>query len=283
MSQSHSQIYLHVVFSTKERKPFLQNLACREAMHKCLAKISNDLDCPCLEAGGVEDHVHVLSRLSKTLSASDFIKELKRATSTWVKEEFPDMQSFYWQAGYGAFSVSPSHIGALQGYIRNQPDHHRRESFQDEFRRLLMKYGLAIDERYVWDCTPAEPILGSHWRPVFPRVGRLASANPGLCCTTPAGVGPICRRCRSPIAASATSTDAPQQSSFLRSRQAREHGCSKERPTHIRLLFGRGKRSERTVISGWHHFDPGLHHRRRFHAADQHMATPFSEPMIRRA
>ncbi|HEY3969445.1 MAG TPA: IS200/IS605 family transposase [Planctomycetaceae bacterium] len=113
MSQSLSQIYLHVVFSTKERKPFLQNPDCREAMHRCLAKISNDLGCPCLEAGGVEDHVHVLSRLSKTLSVSEFIKELKRATSAWVKEVFPAMEEFYWQAGYGAFSVSPSHTGPL--------------------------------------------------------------------------------------------------------------------------------------------------------------------------
>jgi REP element-mobilizing transposase RayT len=151
MSQSLSQIYLHVVFSTKERKPFLQNPDCREAMHRCLAKISNDLGCPCLEAGGVEDHVHVLSRLSKTLSVSEFIKELKRATSAWVKEVFPAMEEFYWQAGYGAFSVSPSHTGPLQQYIRNQPQHHRKETFQEEFRRLLTKYGLDVDERYVWD------------------------------------------------------------------------------------------------------------------------------------
>ncbi len=151
MSQSLAQIYLHVVFSTKERRPFLQDPAARKAMHKCLAKISNELDCPCLEAGGVEDHVHILSRFSKTLSASEFVKELKRATSAWVKDEFPELEAFYWQAGYGAFSVSPSHVEPLKVYIRNQERHHRKESFPDEFRRLLRKYGVEFDERYVWE------------------------------------------------------------------------------------------------------------------------------------
>jgi REP element-mobilizing transposase RayT len=151
MSQSLSQIHLHVVFSTKDRRPYLQELATRDAMHKCLAKTSNELGCPCLESGGVEDHVHVLVRLSKTLSVSDFIKELKRATSAWVKEKFPNLQEFYWQAGYGAFSVSPSHIDALKEYIRNQDQHHRKETFQDELRRLLSKYGVEFDERYLWD------------------------------------------------------------------------------------------------------------------------------------
>ena len=151
MSQSLSQIYLHVVFSTQERKPFLRELTRRKVMHKGLAKISNDLKCPCIEAGGVQDHVHLLCRLSKTLSAAEFIKEIKRGTSAWVKEQFPDLQEFYWQNGYGAFSVSPSHVDALQKYIQNQEQHHRQESFQDEFRRLLRKYEIEFDERYVWD------------------------------------------------------------------------------------------------------------------------------------
>jgi putative transposase len=94
---------------------------------------------------------HILIRLSKTLSVSDFIKELKRATSAWVKEKFPNLEEFYWQAGYGAFSVSPSHVDALKEYIRNQDQHHRKETFQNELRRLFRKYGIAFDERYLWD------------------------------------------------------------------------------------------------------------------------------------
>ena len=85
------------------------------------------------------------------MSVSELIKELKRVSSVWVKSELPDLSGFYWQNGFGAFSVSPSHVEALQKYIVNQEQHHRRESFQDEFRRLLRKYGGEFDERYVWD------------------------------------------------------------------------------------------------------------------------------------
>ena len=151
MAQSLAQIYLHIVCSTKNRKPFLQNAHFRKRLHKFLAKTCNNLESPCLEAGGVEDHVHVLCRLSKTMSPSDLIKELKRVSSAWVKTELSGLNDFYWQNGYGAFSISPSHVEALRKYIVNQEQHHRRESFQDEFRRLLRKYKIEFDERYVWD------------------------------------------------------------------------------------------------------------------------------------
>jgi REP element-mobilizing transposase RayT len=151
MAQSLSQIYVHIIFSTKNRKPFLQDIPSRQRLHKFLAKTCNTLDSPCLEAGGVEDHVHLLCRLSKSSSVSDLIKELKRSSSVWVKTELAGLDEFYWQSGYGAFSISPSHVEALQRYIINQEKHHRRESFQDEFRRLLRKYNIEFDERYVWD------------------------------------------------------------------------------------------------------------------------------------
>jgi REP element-mobilizing transposase RayT len=104
-----------------------------------------------LRVGGAEDHVHILCRLSKTLDIATLIRELKRESSKWIKEENPLLADFYRQNGYGAFSVSPSHVEALIAYIINQEEHHRRETFQDEFRRLCKKYGVAIDERYVWD------------------------------------------------------------------------------------------------------------------------------------
>ena len=151
MAQSLAQIYVHIVFSTKNRKPFLQHAPSRYRLHKVLAKTCNNLDSSCLEVGGVEDHVHLLCRLSKTGSVSDLIKELKRVSSAWVKAEVSGLDDFYWQNGYGAFSISPSHVDALRKYIANQEQHHHRESFQDEFRRLLTKYGLEWDERYVWD------------------------------------------------------------------------------------------------------------------------------------
>ena len=151
MPQSLAQIYVHLVFSTKERRPFLKDQQFREDTHAYLAGTCKGLESPCLIVGGVEDHVHVLCRLSRTHSVADLVKELKRSSSLWIKREAPQLEAFHWQDGYGAFSVSPSHVEALKRYIADQEGHHRRESFQDEFRRLLKKYGVEYDERYVWD------------------------------------------------------------------------------------------------------------------------------------
>jgi REP element-mobilizing transposase RayT len=151
MPQSLAQIYLHLVFSTKDRRPFLQDPAIRQKLHSYLKGICKKQDCPWLAVGGVEDHVHIACRLSKTMTVSSLIKELKQGSSIWVKSEFKGMAAFHWQNGYGAFSVSPSHLPALTRYIGDQDKHHGRESFQDELRRLLQKYNIAFDERYVWD------------------------------------------------------------------------------------------------------------------------------------
>ncbi len=89
--------------------------------------------------------------MSKILSLANLIKELKRESSKWVKEQGNALHDFYWQAGYGAFSISPGHVDGLIEYIDKQEDHHRHEMFQDEYRRLCKKYGVEIDERYIWD------------------------------------------------------------------------------------------------------------------------------------
>jgi REP element-mobilizing transposase RayT len=151
MPQSLAQVYLHLVFSTKNRHPFLQDPAIRDETHKYLGGTCNNLDCPVLRVGGVVDHVHILCRLGRTCSIADLVKELKRESSQWLKSKAPELSDFYWQNGYGAFSVSPIHVEPLRIYIANQEEHHRIITFQDEFRRLLKKYGLEWDERYVWD------------------------------------------------------------------------------------------------------------------------------------
>jgi REP element-mobilizing transposase RayT len=151
MSQSLAQLYVHIVFSTKNRQPFFKDGAFRERTHAYLHGICENQGSPSLRIGGAEDNVHILCRLSKTLDVATLIRELKRDSSKWVKEENSGLADFHWQNGYGAFSVSPSHIDALIEYIANQEEHHRRETFQEEFRRWCMKYGVAIDERYVWD------------------------------------------------------------------------------------------------------------------------------------
>jgi REP element-mobilizing transposase RayT len=149
--QSLVQIYVHIVFSTKNRQPFFQDRAFRERIHAYLKGTCENQGSPSLRVGGTDDHVHILCRLSKTLDVATLTRELKRESSKWIKEENARLADFYWQHGYGAFSVSPSHVPDLIEYIINQEEHHRRESFQDEFRRLCKKYGVAIDERYVWD------------------------------------------------------------------------------------------------------------------------------------
>ena len=151
MSQSLVQVYLHVVFSTKHRQPYLNESTLREKVFAYLAGICKNLECPALKIGGVEDHIHLLTRHAKNLAISDFLRELKRSSSTWIKTQSSELSSFHWQDGYGAFSISPSHVEQVETYIVNQEEHHRKESFEDEFRRWCKKYGVEIDERYVWE------------------------------------------------------------------------------------------------------------------------------------
>ncbi len=148
MGQSLVQIYVHIVFSTKGRKPFLKSDVHRERLHAYLSGICKNQNSPAIVIGGVEDHVHLLCRLGKTIEIAKLARNLKSDSSEWAKKDL-SIENFYWQTGYGAFSVSPSHIAALTKYIENQDEHHRKESFQNEFRRLCAKYGVEIDERYV--------------------------------------------------------------------------------------------------------------------------------------
>src|SRR6516162_7252524 len=104
--QSLSVVYLHLVFSTKDRQPFLRDPGIRAEMHKWLGSASGQLQCPSVIVGGVEDHVHILSRLGRTITQADWVKELKRTSSLWIKQRDPRLSEFTWQAGYGVFSVS---------------------------------------------------------------------------------------------------------------------------------------------------------------------------------
>jgi REP element-mobilizing transposase RayT len=151
MSQTLSRVGLHLIFSTKNRKPDLANRDLRVECHGFLGGLCNTLKSPVVSVGGVEDHVHVACILGRSIAISDLVKELKRESSLWIKGKSRLHQDFQWQAGYAAFSVSPSHLDALITYIQNQEEHHRKESFQDELRRILTIYELEWDERYLWD------------------------------------------------------------------------------------------------------------------------------------
>ena len=115
------------------------------------AGISKELDCDPVLIGGIEDHVHLLCRLGRTISQSDWIKELKRVSSAWLKNQAPDLRTFQWQGGYADFGVSVSNLEPVKRYIEKQEAHHRKISFQDELRLLLKKHRLEWDEKYLWD------------------------------------------------------------------------------------------------------------------------------------
>lgn len=151
MAQSLSKILIHTVFSTKSRRAYFGDKSIREELHRYLGGILANLDCQPLIVGGVADHVHLLSTLSRTRQAADVIKEVKRGSTLWLKTKHAAFADFSWQKGYGVFSIGESQVPAVTRYIVDQESHHRTISFQEEFRTLLRRYGIEYDERYVWD------------------------------------------------------------------------------------------------------------------------------------
>ncbi len=151
MPQSLSAVYIHGIFSTKERRPFLQVKSLRADVHSYIGGISKQLHCPPIRVGGVEDHVHILARLSRTVTQADWIKETKRSSTAWIKQTGLVRGGFAWQAGYAVFSVSLGDIDGVDQYIADQEKHHHQFSFQDELRMFVKQHGIEWDERYVWD------------------------------------------------------------------------------------------------------------------------------------
>jgi putative transposase len=150
MAQSLSKLYVHLIFSTKNRERTLGE-DIRPELHPYIGGILRDLDSPCLEINTEPDHAHLLFILSRTHTISDIVGQAKRGSSAWLKTTGPLYSQFHWQNGFGAFSVSQSGVGEVREYIRSQAEHHKRVSFQDEFRGFLKRYEVDFDERYVWD------------------------------------------------------------------------------------------------------------------------------------
>jgi REP element-mobilizing transposase RayT len=149
MPHTLGYVLLHVIFSTKDRQPSLTD-AVRGSTHAYLATVARNEGCECYRVGGVSDHVHLAIRLSRTLTIAKLVEELKTSSSKWLKTQSPLLHDFAWQRGYGVFSVSPSDLSALIAYIDTQEAHHAKQSFQDEFRRFLKRYGIEWDEQHVW-------------------------------------------------------------------------------------------------------------------------------------
>jgi putative transposase len=150
MPQSLHVLTAHIIFSSKDRRPFITP-AIRERLWAYQSRILQNLECDSITVGGVADHVHILCNLSKKFPTVKILEILKKDSSKFAKTLDSHLREFHWQDGYGLFSVSPSHVEAVRKYILNQEEHHKKETFQEEYLRILKKYHAPFDERFLWD------------------------------------------------------------------------------------------------------------------------------------
>jgi len=150
MPQSLHILSAHIIFSTKERRPWLTP-DIRHRIWAYQSRILQNLECHSITIGGVADHVHVLCNLTKKYPTAKVLEILKKDSSKFAKTLDSGLRDFHWQDGYGLFSISPSHFEAVRKYVLGQEEHHKKETFQEEYLRILKKYGAPYDERYLWD------------------------------------------------------------------------------------------------------------------------------------
>ncbi|MGH7596470.1 MAG: IS200/IS605 family transposase [bacterium] len=149
MPQSLARILVHVVFSMKHRQPLIKP-EIEDELFKYMCGTLREHESPALAINGTEDHVHILISLSRKVALSDLLEEAKKSSSKWIKTKGPEYKNFYWQNGFGAFSIGESGVPALKKYIAEQKEHHLKKTFQEEFREFLKLYNIEYDERYVW-------------------------------------------------------------------------------------------------------------------------------------
>ncbi len=150
MAQSLANVLLHIIFSTKNRHPFIDK-DIEPELYAYITSISTSCGCYVHKIGGIEDHLHLFTSLPRTLTISDMLEEVKKNSSKWIKTKGEKYCEFAWQKGFGAFSVSASLHGAVSTYISKQKEHHKVYTFQDEYRKILKLNNIPFDERYVWD------------------------------------------------------------------------------------------------------------------------------------
>ncbi len=150
MGQSLVKNYIHIIFSTKHREPLIYQPVQNE-LYSYIGGICKEMECYPIKIGGYIEHIHILCMLSKKIALMKLLEEVKSHSSKWMKTKGTAMKNFYWQNGYGAFSVNPSEVDKVIAYIENQSEHHKKRTFQDEYRAFLKKYKVEYDERYIWD------------------------------------------------------------------------------------------------------------------------------------
>lgn len=150
MGHTYAALFTHFVFSTKDRSPSIQK-EFRDRLYSYACGIAKSEKCVLLAAGGMPDHVHLLIQRHPEAAEADLMRLIKSNTSGWVHESFPSSRDFAWQRGYGTFSVSKSNLTAVREYIERQEEHHKRQTFQEEFIALLERHGIEYDPKYVWE------------------------------------------------------------------------------------------------------------------------------------
>ena len=150
MSQSLANLVVHLVFSTKERRPWIRDQE-RTSLHAYIIGILKGHNSPVIEINSVSEHIHILFAQSKNHAPAKLVEQVKSASSAWLKRQDPSYHGFAWQGGYAEFSVSPRHIPVVRAYIRRQQAHHKNEPFQVELRRFCERNDRPLDERFAWD------------------------------------------------------------------------------------------------------------------------------------
>jgi len=150
MPQSLSKVYTHIIISTKHRKNLIDDKI-ESDLYNYIGGICKDLECNPVQIGGYKNHVHILCLLSRKVTQMKLLQETKQGSSKWIKTIDDRYANFYWQDGYGIFSVSQKGVNSVIEYIKNQHEHHQHMSFKDEYKKFLKNYGVDFDERYIWD------------------------------------------------------------------------------------------------------------------------------------
>jgi REP element-mobilizing transposase RayT len=150
MPQSFASLHCHLIFSTKNRTPLI-TADMQPRLYGYVGGIGKEQGYPLIAAGGTPDHVHLLVSLSRDVSVAEVVRVLKANSSKWVHETFPGSRAFAWQTGYAAFAVSFSNIGQVKKYLARQEQHHRKQTFQEEFIAFLRRHEIEYDERYLWE------------------------------------------------------------------------------------------------------------------------------------
>jgi REP element-mobilizing transposase RayT len=150
MGQSLSRVYVHITFSTKYREPSIDHVIA-PTLFEYIGGVCKGLECYPVQIGGYLNHVHILCHLSKKVTQAKLLEEVKKQSSKWIKTKDAKYSNFYWQNGYGIFSVNPSQLDRVKKYIENQEEHHKHKDFQKEFLYFLKKYKVEYDEKYIWD------------------------------------------------------------------------------------------------------------------------------------